>query len=223
MNLSEIGTDGQLKLKEAKVLVIGAGGLGSPILTYLAASGIGNLGVVDFDYVEIHNLHRQILFTENDIGKPKTVVALERIITINPHISVIGFNEKVTEENIDRIFSSFDFIVDGSDNFATRYLVNDYCSKYNKTLIYGTILGFQGQLAVFNHNGSKNLRNIFPEVPDKKDVPNCGLLGVLGTFPGIIGTMMAQETIKVIVNLNPLHNKLLLIDTLHWTIKELKF
>ncbi len=223
MNLPEIGTDGQLKLKNAKVLVIGAGGLGSPILTYLATSGIGYLGIVDFDCVEIHNLHRQILFTERDIGKHKAIIAREKLIAINSHISVEAFNEKVTSNTIHQIFSSYDFIVDGSDNFKTRYLINDYCVAHNKVLIYGTIFGFQGQLAVFNHKGSKNLRDIFPEAPESKDVPNCGLLGVLGTFPGIIGTIMAQETIKVILNLKPLHNQLLLIDTLHWTIQELKF
>lgn len=223
MSLAEIGTGGQLKLKEAKVLVIGAGGLGSPILTYLATSGIGHLGVVDFDCVELHNLHRQILFTESDLGQYKVDCAAKRIKQLNPHLTFYAYRERLTRVNSEEVFATFDYIVDGTDNFATRYLVNDTCVKLGKPLIYGTILGFQGQLAVFNHKGSKHLRAIFPEAPDPKDVPNCSLNGVLGTFPGIIGTMMAQETIKVILDLHPLHNQLLLIDTLHWKIQVLNF
>jgi len=223
MNLPEIGVEGQLKIKNAKVLVLGAGGLGSPILTYLATSGVGYLGVVDFDRVEVHNLHRQILFTENDLGQLKVDIAAKRIAQLNPHLSFQTYNEKLTADNIEGLFENYDYIVDGTDNFATRYLVNDFCVELNKSLIYGSILGFQGQLAVFNHQKSKDLRALFPEAPDTKDVPNCSLQGVLGTFPGIIGTMMAQETLKVIVDLNPLHNQLLLIDTLQWTIQELTF
>jgi len=223
MNLPEIGVEGQLKIKNAKVLVLGAGGLGSPILTYLATSGVGYLGVVDFDRVEVHNLHRQILFTENDLGQLKVDIAAKRIAQLNPHLSFQTYNEKLTADNIERLFENYDYIIDGTDNFTTRYLVNDFCVELNKSLIYGSILGFQGQLAVFNHQKSKDLRALFPEAPDTKDVPNCSLQGVLGTFPGIIGTMMAQETLKVIVDLNPLHNQLLLIDTLQWTIQELTF
>lgn len=223
MNVAEVGVEGQLKIKEARVLVIGAGGLGSPILTYLAASGAGQLGVVDFDRVEIHNLHRQILFHERDIGQYKATVAVERLTALNPHITIQAHCEKLTEDNVSRLFESYDYIVDGTDNFATRYLVNDACVQFGKPLIYGTILGFQGQLAVFNHRQSKDLRALFPEMPDPKDVPNCSLHGVLGTFPGIIGTMMAQETLKVIVDACPLHNQLLLIDTLNWSLRALTF
>lgn len=223
MNVTEVGVEGQLKIKEARVLVIGAGGLGSPILTYLAASGVGQLGVVDFDRVEIHNLHRQILFTERDIGQYKATVAVQRLTQLNPHITIHGYCEKLTEDNVQRLFESYDYLVDGTDNFATRYLVNDACVRLGKPLIYGTILGFQGQLAVFNHRQSKDLRAIFPEMPDPKDVPNCSLHGVLGTFPGIIGTMMAQETLKVIVDAHPLHNQLLLVDTLNWNLRALTF
>lgn len=223
MNLAEVGTIGQLKIKEARVLVVGAGGLGSPILTYLATSGVGNLGVVDFDQVELHNLHRQILYTENDLGQYKVDVAAKRITQLNPHINFQVYREKVTKETVESLFSSYDYIVDGTDNFVTRYLVNDACVQLNKTLIYGTLLGYQGQLAVFNHQNSKNLRDIFPEAPDPKDIPNCSLHGVLGTFPGIIGLMMAQETLKVILDAHPLHNQLLLIDTLSWNIQTLAF
>lgn len=223
MNLAEVGTTGQLKIKKARVLVVGAGGLGSPILTYLATSGVGYLGVVDFDCVEIHNLHRQILFTENDLGQYKVDLAAKRIAQLNPHLSFQIHKEKITHKNVESLFSSYDYIVDGSDNFTTRYLVNDACVRLNKTLIYGSILGFQGQLAVFNHQKSKNLRDLFPEAPDPKDIPNCGLHGVLGTFPGIIGLMMAQETLKVILNIQPLHNQLVLIDTLNWKMQTLAF
>ncbi|WP_413513369.1 HesA/MoeB/ThiF family protein [Myroides odoratus] len=223
MNLTEVGPGGQLKLKEARVLVIGAGGLGSPILLYLAASGIGHLGIVDFDRIEIHNLHRQILFTENDIGQYKVAIVAQRIVQLNPHISFTAHQARVTALNIEEMFETYDYIVDGTDNFTTRYLVNDTCVRLNKTLVYGTILGFQGQIAVFNHKGSKNLRALFPEHPDPKEIPDCNLNGVLGTFPGIIGSMMAQETLKVILDLTPLHNQLLLIDTLNWKIQALTF
>lgn len=223
MNLAEVGTAGQCKLKEARVLIIGAGGLGSPILTYLATSGIGHLGIVDFDWVEIHNLHRQILFTENDIGQAKVAIAAQRIAQLNPHISFTAHQARVTPLNIEALFETYDYIVDGTDNFTTRYLVNDTCVRLNKTLIYGTIFGFQGQIAVFNYKGSKNLRDLFPESPDAKEIPDCNLNGVLGTFPGIIGTMMAQETLKVILDLPSLRDQLLLIDTLNWKIQVLTF
>lgn len=223
MALDSIGVEGQLLIKNAKVLVIGAGGLGSPILTYLATCGVGNLAVVDFDVIEEHNLHRQILFTPKNIGVAKTAIAKQQIHKLNPNIVFTAYNEKLTIENIEKLFSLYDYIIDGSDNFQTRYLVNDYCVKLNKTLIYGTILGFQGQLAVFNHNKSKNLRDLFPEPPNESDVPNCSLNGVLGTFPGIIGTMMAQEALKVLIGLPHLNNQLLIIDTLHWEVQKLSF
>lgn len=223
MALDSIGVEGQLLIKNAKVLVIGAGGLGSPILTYLATCGVGNLAVVDFDVIEEHNLHRQILFTPQSIGNSKTEVVKQQISNLNPNIEFTAYNEKLTIENIEKLFSQYDYIIDGSDNFQTRYLVNDYCVKLDKTLIYGTILGFQGQIAVFNNNKGKNLRDLFPEPPNESDVPNCSLNGVLGTFPGIIGTMMAQEVLKVIIGLPHLNNQLLIIDTLHWEVQKLSF
>ncbi len=223
MSLPEIGVDGQLKIKQAKVLVIGAGGLGSPILLYLAASGIGTLGVIDFDVIEIHNLHRQILFEETEINELKARVAAKKIRQLNPNILFQTHEAKLGQDNIIEILNNYDYIVDGSDNFSTRYLVNDSCVQLKKTLIYGSILGFEGQLAVFNYQGSKNLRDLFPEPPNAKEVPNCSLNGVLGTFPGIIGTMMAQETLKVIIGLPHLQNELLLIDTKNWQLTKLKF
>jgi molybdopterin/thiamine biosynthesis adenylyltransferase len=223
MMLPEIGDIGQEKIKQAKVLVIGAGGLGCPILQYLATAGVGTIGIVDFDIIEIHNLHRQILYTEETVGQAKTPTAKAVVQKLNPLITVIPFEEKLTPENASQIIQGFDFVVDGSDNFKTRYLVNDTCVNLNKTLVYGSILKFEGQVAVFNHNGSKNLRDLFPEMPDPKDVPNCNLNGVLGTLPGIIGTMMAHETLKLILGLPALNNELVLFDTIHWNFTKLNF
>lgn len=223
MNLKEVGVEGQLKFKEARVLVIGTGGLGSPILTYLATCGVGHLAAIDFDVVEHHNLHRQILFTEADIGRPKIEVAQERIQRLNPHILFKGYGEKLTSENSLSIIADYDVIVDGSDNFATRYLVNDSCVALGKPLVYGTILDFEGQIAVFNYRGSKNLRDLFPAPPPPDRVPNCSLNGVLGTFPGIIGNMMAHETLKVLLDLEVAYNQLLLVDTKSWSMTKLNF
>lgn len=221
--LPEIGDEGQEKLKKAKVLVIGAGGLGCPVLQYIATAGVGYIGIMDFDTIEIHNLHRQILYTENEIGKKKAIVAKEVISQLNPLITVEAVNMKLTPENASVTLQQYDVIVDGSDNFATRYLVNDTCVQLQKPLIYGSILKFEGQVAVFNHNGSKNLRDLFPEMPDPKEVPNCNLNGVLGTLPGIIGTMMAHETLKLILELPTLKNELVLFNTLDWGFTKLNY
>jgi molybdopterin/thiamine biosynthesis adenylyltransferase len=221
--LPEIGDEGQEKLKKAKVLVIGAGGLGCPILQYIATAGVGTIGIVDFDKIEIHNLHRQILYTENQVGKSKAASAKTTLEALNPLNTVVAFEEKLTSENAIQIMHDFDFIVDGSDNFETRYLVNDTCVALGKTLVYGSILKFEGQLAIFNRNGSKNLRDLFPVPPDSKDVPNCNLNGVLGTLPGIIGTMMAHETLKLIMDLPTLENELVLFSTLSWSFTKLTF
>ncbi|MCV9934015.1 HesA/MoeB/ThiF family protein [Flavobacterium sp. LS1R47] len=223
MMLPEIGDIGQEKIKQAKVLVIGAGGLGCPILQYLATAGVGTIGIVDFDIIEIHNLHRQILYTKDSVGQAKTPTAQTVVEKLNPLITVIPFDEKLTPKNASKIIQNFDFVVDGSDNFKTRYLVNDTCVNLNKTLVYGSILNFEGQVAVFNRNGSKNLRDLFPEMPDPKDVPNCNLNGVLGTLPGIIGTMMAHETLKLILDLPALNNELVLFDTINWNFTKLNF
>jgi molybdopterin/thiamine biosynthesis adenylyltransferase len=221
--LPEIGDEGQEKLKKAKVLVIGAGGLGCPILQYIATAGVGTIGIVDFDKIEIHNLHRQILYTENQVGQSKAASAKTTLETLNPLNTVVAFEKKLTSENAIQIMHDFDFIVDGSDNFETRYLVNDTCVALGKTLVYGSILKFEGQLAIFNRNGSKNLRDLFPVPPDSKDVPNCNLNGVLGTLPGIIGTMMAHETLKLIMDLPTLENELVLFSTLSWSFTKLTF
>ncbi|WP_300566955.1 HesA/MoeB/ThiF family protein [Flavobacterium sp.] len=223
MMLPEIGEIGQEKLKNAKVLVIGAGGLGCPILQYLATAGVGTIGIVDFDKIELHNLHRQILYTENQIDQSKAITAKSILEVLNPTLHCIAFDEKLTSENAELLLNNFDIIVDGSDNFATRYLVNDTCVKLGKSLVYGSILNYEGQMAIFNHKGSKNLRDLFPEPPNPKDVPNCSLNGVMGTLPGIIGTMMAHETLKLIMDLPTLENELVLLNTLTWNFTKLKF
>ncbi|MFH6961411.1 HesA/MoeB/ThiF family protein [Flavobacterium plurextorum] len=221
--LPEIGDEGQEKLKKARVLVIGAGGLGCPILQYIATAGVGFIGIMDFDTIEIHNLHRQILYTEDEIGQQKALIAKKAVSKLNPLIETAAITEKLTLENASQIIEQFDIIVDGSDNFKTRYLVNDTCVRLNKTLVYGSILKFEGQIAVFNHNGSRNLRDLFPEMPDPKDVPNCNLNGVLGTLPGIIGNMMAHETLKLILELPALNNELIIFNTLNWDFTKLNF
>ncbi|MFD2892507.1 HesA/MoeB/ThiF family protein [Flavobacterium chuncheonense] len=221
--LPEIGFEGQEKLKKAKVLVIGAGGLGCPILQYIATAGVGTIGIVDFDKIELHNLHRQILYTEPQIGESKATIAKATIEKLNPLIQVLAFEEKLADHNVSNILKDFDVIVDGSDNFETRYLVNDTCVALDKPLVYGSILGFEGQLAIFNHKNSKNLRDIFPEPPNPEDVPNCSLNGVLGTLPGMIGTMMAHETLKLIIGLPTLQNELVLFSTLEHNFVKLKY
>lgn len=221
--LPEIGDEGQEKLKKARVLVIGAGGLGCPILQYIATAGVGFIGIMDFDTIEIHNLHRQILYTESEIGQQKAIAAQNIVSKLNPLIQAEAIPEKLTFENAVEVIQQYDVIVDGSDNFTTRYLVNDTCVKLNKPLVYGSILKFEGQVAVFNHNGSKNLRDLFPEMPDPKYVPNCNINGVLGTLPGIIGTMMAHETLKLVLELPSLKNELVLFNTLDWSFTKLNF
>lgn len=223
MMLSGIGEAGQEKIQQAKVLVIGAGGLGCPVLQYLAAAGIGTLGIVDFDIVELHNLHRQILYNDEQIGESKAVTAKKVLQKLNPGLNYNIYDRKLTGENAADLIRDFDMVIDGSDNFSTRYLVNDTCVLLNKPLVYGSILNFEGQMAVFNHKGSKNLRDLFPSPPDPKDVPNCSLNGVMGTLPGILGSMMAHETIKLITDLSVLHNEMIVYDTLQWKFIKVNF
>lgn len=221
--IDEIGLEGQKKIRASKVLVIGAGGLGSPVIQYLAAAGVGTLGVADFDEVELHNLNRQIIHTENRVGGSKVRSAEIFVKALNHQVVFEGIEEKINGDNAEKILAQYDIIVDGSDNFSTRYLVNDTCVKLKKTLVYGSILGFSGQVAVFNHNGSKNLRDIFPEPPFDEDVPDCDSLGVLGALPGIIGSMMALQILKIITNLPISVNQLTLVDTLNWRFQAIDF
>ena len=219
--VTDIGAEGQIKIKRAKVLVVGAGGLGCPVLQYLAASGVGTLGIIDFDVVEIHNLHRQILFSAADIGKSKAPAAAEKLRLMNPHVNCLVFNERLQQSNAIEIINQFDIVVDGSDNFLARYLVNDICVQLNKPLVFGSILNFEGQVAVFNYEGSKNLRDIFPEPPD--NVPNCSENGVMGFVTGVIGAMLCDQAIKIIVGLPVNTNTLVVFDLKSYVLKKLKF
>jgi adenylyltransferase/sulfurtransferase len=198
--LDDVGIEGQTKIKLAKVLVVGAGGLGCPVLQYLNAAGVGTVGIIDFDKVEIHNLHRQILYGAEDVDKPKAAVAAKKLKQFNPNVQCIVFEELLQEDNAQSIIKQFDIVVDGSDNFLTRYLVNDVCVQLNKPLVYGSILKFEGQLAVFNYKGGKNLRDIYPEPPNPEDVPSCSENGVMGYVPGIIGLYMVNAVLQIILD-----------------------
>lgn len=221
--VDDIGFSGQIKLKQSKVAVVGAGGLGCPILQYLTSTGIGTIGVIDFDVVEASNLHRQTLYSVEDIGKSKVEQAIQKLSKQNPLTRFVPHQVLLNEENATEILSKYDVLVDGCDNFLTRYLVNDTCVKLNKPLIYGSILNYQGQLAVFNYKGSKNLRHLFPEPPNAEDIPNCSENGVLGTVPAIIGSMMAQETIAVILERPMLPDIFLVYDTKQMIMTKLRY
>jgi molybdopterin/thiamine biosynthesis adenylyltransferase/rhodanese-related sulfurtransferase len=212
--LPELGLAGQEKLKAAKVLVIGAGGLGCPILQYLAAAGVSEIGIVDDDVVELSNLHRQILYAHTDIGQPKAKVAATKLNMLNPHVHTIVYNERFTAERATAICQDYSLVIDCSDNFSTRYLVNDTCVALGKTLIFGSILQFEGQVAVFNHNGGANYRDLYPTPPNENI--NCVEGGVIGILPGIIGLYMANEALKLICGIGEtLSGKLMTIDALN--------
>ncbi len=208
-----VGPEGQQRLKKTKVLVIGAGGLGCPVLQYLNAVGIGTLGIAEYDTVEESNLHRQILYSPGDIGKKKGVVALERLSAQNPYTELLHYDLKVDQDNAATLVAGYDIIVDGCDNFATRYAVSDACVAGGRPLVYGSILGYQGQVSVFNRNGSKQLRDVFPEPPDPGDVPSCSDNGVMGTVPGIVGLIMAQAVIQISLGEKSFENRFILFDT----------
>ena len=220
ISLKELGEAGQQRRKMAKVLVIGAGGLGCPALLYLAGAGVGSIGIVDFDVVSLNNLHRQVLFSMNDIGVSKAIRAAELLGQLNPDIEIAVFNQKISTENALEIFEEFDIILDGTDNFASRYLINDACVILDKVLVYGAISRFEGQLAVFNAASNTqrklNYRDLFPKAPVDGSVLNCEEAGVIGVLPGIIGTMMANETIKLITEIgDALINRLLTYNALN--------
>jgi len=218
--LPEVGKLGQERLRNARVLVIGAGGLGCPVLLYLTAAGVGTIGIVDFDVVDASNLQRQVLFRPADVGKLKAEVAAEVLSAQNPFVRFTVHNTKLIRENALELLSSYDVIVDGSDNFPTRYLVNDACVILKKPLVFGSIFKFEGQVSVFNLKNEKGeygptYRCLFPEPPNPADVPNCNEIGVLGVLPGMIGSIQANETLKIILRIGePLSGKLLVIDAL---------
>jgi molybdopterin/thiamine biosynthesis adenylyltransferase/rhodanese-related sulfurtransferase len=217
--LPELGIEGQQKLKAAKVLMIGAGGLGCAILQYLVAAGVGTIGIVDDDVVDISNLHRQILYSAADVGKSKAVTAKQKLEILNPFTNCVAYQERFTFNNAASLVNMYDVVIDGSDNFPTRYLVNDTCVALNKPLVFGSIFKFDGHVSVFNYQNGPNYRDIFPEAPPEDEVPNCSDIGVIGVLPGIIGTYMANEAIKIVCEIGEtLSGKLLTIGALDNTM-----
>ncbi|MGH9863749.1 MAG: molybdopterin-synthase adenylyltransferase MoeB [Candidatus Acidiferrales bacterium] len=221
--MPEVGLDGQLKLKQARVLLIGAGGLGAPLGLYLAAAGVGTIGLVDFDRVDFTNLQRQVTFGTKDVGRSKLEAARERLQDLNPEIQIVLHEAKLTSENAIDILRGYDIVVDGTDNFPTRYLVNDACVLLGKPNVYGSIFRFEGQATVFALKDGPCYRCLYPEPPPPGLVPSCAEGGVLGVLPGIIGSIQANETIKLILGAGePLKGRLLLFDALKMRFRELK-
>jgi adenylyltransferase/sulfurtransferase len=221
--LPEVGLEGQKRLKASSVLCIGTGGLGSPLLLYLAAAGIGRIGIVDFDVVDTSNLQRQVIHGTSWVGKPKIESAKNRIHEINPHCQVDLYETRISSENALDIIHPYDIVVDGTDNFPTRYLVNDACVLLEKPNVYGSIFRFEGQATLFNYEGGPNYRDLYPEPPPPGMVPSCAEGGVLGILPGIIGVIQATETVKVIIGQgNTLSGRLMLYNALDMKFRELK-
>jgi sulfur-carrier protein adenylyltransferase/sulfurtransferase len=221
--LPGVGPDGQAKLKAARVLIVGAGGLGSPAALYLAAAGVGTLGLVDFDAVDESNLHRQVLFGTGDVGRSKLSAARERLAETNPHVEVVPFEERLTSENALRILKDFDVVADGTDNFATRYLVNDACVLLGKPNAYASVFRFEGQASVFWAAKGPCYRCLYAEPPPPDLVPSCAEGGVLGVLPGLLGVLQATETLKLILGTgDPLIGRLLLFDALSMRFREMK-
>jgi molybdopterin/thiamine biosynthesis adenylyltransferase/rhodanese-related sulfurtransferase len=221
--LPELGAEGQAKLGRAAVLVVGAGGLGSPVSLYLAAAGVGTIGLVDFDRVDVTNLHRQVLYGTSDVGRPKLEAARERLENLNPEIRIVTHEERLTSENALEVLRPYDVIVDGTDNFATRYLVNDACLLLGKPNVYGSVFRFDGQVSVFATADGPCYRCLYPEPPPPHLVPNCAEGGVLGILPGVIGTLQATEAVKLITGVGEtLAGRLLLFDALQATFRTMK-
>ncbi|MCL4116500.1 UNVERIFIED_CONTAM: hypothetical protein GTU68_010091 [Idotea baltica] len=222
--LKGFGPEAQQQLSDAKVLVIGAGGLGIPVLSYLNAMGVGTLGIVEQDIVSESNLHRQVIYLESDIGRPKIKAIQERLKAQNSNTELILYDTFLVKENALKIISDYDVVVDASDNFPTRYLVNDACVILNKPFVYGALHGFEGQLSVFNYNDGPTYRCLFPDMPKADEVPNCNEHGVLGILPGIIGNLQALEAIKVLTGIGEiLSGKLLIFSALEQSYQKIKF
>ena len=221
--LPEVGETGQAKLLDAKVLCIGAGGLGSPVALYLAAAGVGTIGIIDHDVVDLSNLQRQILHTNDRVGMPKVKSAQQTLNALNPDVRVIGFNERLSSENVMRIITDFDVIVNGCDNFPTRYLINDACVMAKKPLVDGSIFQFEGQATVFSPGHGPCYRCLFPEPPPPGAAPSCAEAGVLGVLPGLVGCVQAVEAMKLILGIGrPLIGRMLHFDTLSAEVRMLK-
>ena len=222
--LPQVGELGQKKIKSSSVLVVGAGGLGSPVLMYLAAAGIGRIGIIDDDKVDLTNLQRQIIHSTSSIGELKIESAKRRINQINPEIRIEIFDKRLNIENAEKIINKFDIVVDGTDNFATRYTISDCCEILDKPWVFGSIHRFEGQVSVFNLNGSPNYRDLFPKAPPPELAPNCAEAGVLGVLPGIIGSFQANEVLKIILGMDgTLDGELLIIDTITMNIRKLRY
>ena len=226
--LPQIGLEGQLKLKNAKVLVVGAGGLGCPVLLYLSAAGVGKIGILDADSVDMSNLQRQVLYKVEDIGSPKATTAASHLAKMNDSIEYEAFKQNLRAENAETFIKNYDIIIDCTDNFTARYLINDYCVKLNKPFVYGAIHQFEGQVSVFNFKDSDgNLgptyRCLFPEQPSDLEIPNCATIGVLGILPGMLGMYQANEVIKMITGIGTvLSGQLLMVDLLENTTQKIK-
>lgn len=217
--LPEIGEAGQKKLQQSSVLVVGAGGLGCPALQYLAAAGVGHIGIIDADFVDETNLQRQVLYREEDIGKNKAETAKERLQALNTECRIDAYAEKLAAENAATLFEYFDVIIDGTDNFAAKFLINDMAVKQGKSFIYGSLLGLEGQVSVFNQDGGPCYRCLFPEQP-KQDIPNCADAGVIGALAGIIGSIQAMEAIKLIVGLETISGTVIRVNAREMVFKS---
>ncbi|GAB5602774.1 molybdopterin-synthase adenylyltransferase MoeB [Thermus sp. FJN-A] len=228
MILPQVGPEGQERLKRASVVVVGAGGLGVPVLQYLVAAGVGRIGIVEMDRVEVSNLHRQVLYTPEDVGKPKALVARERLLAQNPLVEIVAYPVRLTSANALEILRPYDLVVDASDNFPTRYLVNDACVLLGKPLVFGAIYQFDGQLAVFHHPTAEGemgpcYRCLFPKPPPPGSVPSCAEAGVFGVLPAVVGSLMAAEALKVLLGLGqPLAGHLLLYEALEAGFRKLR-
>jgi sulfur-carrier protein adenylyltransferase/sulfurtransferase len=221
--MPEVGMEGQLKLKSARVLLIGTGGLGAPLGLYLTAAGVGHIGLVDFDVVDFTNLQRQVTFGTSDVGKPKTAAASARLTNLNPDVQIATYETRLTSQNALDLFKDYDIVIDGTDNFPTRYLVNDACVLLGKPNVYGSIFRFEGQVTVFGMSDGPCYRCLYPEPPPPGLVPSCAEGGVLGVLPGIVGSLQALEAIKLIIGKGEsLSGRLVLFDALAMKFRELK-
>lgn len=222
-SLPGFGIEGQKKLKASRVLVIGSGGLGCPILLYLAAAGVGKIGIVDYDTVDATNLQRQVLFQQSDVGKNKVELAAKKMKALNSFVEVELFNVRLTSQNALTIFEGYELIIDGTDNFPTRYLINDACVMLHKPFIYASIFRFEGQVSVFNYKDGPTYRDLYPQPPEPGSVPDCEEGGVLGVLPGIIGCIQANEALKILTGIGkPLSGRLLLFDALDMESRVIK-
>lgn len=220
--LPEFGLEAQAKLKKSKVLIVGCGGLGSPVALYLTAAGVGNIGLIDADTVSKSNLQRQILFNENEVGEKKVSVAADKLKSLNNHVNFELYDHPLNSDNALAIFQKYDLIIDGSDNFPTRYLVNDACILTGKSFVSGAIYRFEGQIAVFNYNNGPTYRDLFPEPPAPEMAPNCSTAGVLGMMAGVIGSLQALEAIKVLTGIGEvLSDKILIVDALSLSFRKI--